>query len=377
MLNHGVPPFGWRERLCEQSKVSDRGGPMKLPDLLPPPDLLQRIDGVEDGLRKRRRLGLAGVVGVLVSGLTWFTNLRNVKQVDVSNLASDWPLLLGLIVFVTSVLLAIWARFWLQETRRPFSYSYYVEHFEPVEGTVIDPRLAFLAADLSERLSERIMRLSRFDERAADPKVVAERTSHLHVTGYYLIRLDTDRRWVVEVTPWVRLGPIGERETLALPVKVPIGDTAEVALGRPSRWGRGSEGAHQAAPTHAAEPPALTVELYDTILERIYFSIATQVYKQIRHDVQRKIDLLPTRYFRAVAYHNEARTTLSRIRWMPTRPPATCTTRRSPCMTRTGPRGRLAGCAAGWCRSASVYFAWAAAHVASWPSSSRGPVAWT
>jgi len=182
-----------------------------------------------------------------------------------------------------------------------------VEHFEPVEGTVTDPGLAFLAADLSERLSERIMRLSRFDERAADPKVVAERTSHLHVTGYYLIRLDTDRRWVVEVTPWVRLGPIGERETLALPVKVPIGGTAEVAPGRPSRWGRAAEGADQAAPTHAVEPPALTVELYDTILERVYFSIATQVYKQIRHDVQRKIDLLPTRYFRAVAYHNEAR----------------------------------------------------------------------
>jgi tetratricopeptide (TPR) repeat protein len=277
---------------------------MKLPELFPPPDLLQRIDGVEDGLRKRRRLGLAGVVGVLVSALTWFTNLRNVKQIDVSNLASDWPLLLGLIVFVTSVLLAIWARFWLQESRRPFSYTYYVEHFKPVEDTVTDPRLAFLAADLSERLSERIMRLSRFDERAADSKVAAERTSHLHVTGYYLIRLDTDRRWVVEVTPWVRLGPIGERETLALPVKVPIDGTAEVALGKPSRWGRGAD---LAAPTRAEGPPALTVELYDTILERVYFSIATQVYRQIRHDVQRKIDLLPTRYFRAVAYHNEAK----------------------------------------------------------------------
>jgi hypothetical protein len=277
---------------------------MKLPDLFPPPDLLQRIDGVEDGLRKRRRLGLAGVLGVLVSALTWFTNLRNVKQVDLSNLAGDWPLLLGLIVFVTSVLLATWARFWLQESRRPFSYSYYVEHFEPVEGTVTDPRLAFLAADLSERLSERIMRLSRFDERAADPKVVAERTSHLHVTGYYLIRLDADRRWVVEITPWVRLGPIGERETLALPVKVPIGSTAEADPGRTSRWGRGAD---LATPTHAVERPALTVELYDTILERVYFSIATQVYQQIRHDVQRKIDLLPTRYFRAVAYHNEAR----------------------------------------------------------------------
>jgi hypothetical protein len=276
---------------------------MKLPDLLPPPDLLQRIDGVEDGLRKRRRLGLAGVLGVLLSALAWFTNLRNAKQIDLSNLASDWPLLLGLVVFVASLLLAAWARFWLQESRRPFSYSYYVEHFEPVEGTVTDPRLAFLAADLSERLSERIMRLSRFDERAADPKVVAERTSHLHVTGYYLIRLDTDRRWVVEITPWVRLGPIGERETLALPVKVPIGGAAEAVPGGPSRWGRGAD---LAAPTHAAEPPTLTVELYDTILERVYFSIATQVYKQIRHDVQRKIDLLPTRYFRAVAYHNEA-----------------------------------------------------------------------
>jgi hypothetical protein len=289
---------------------------MKLPDLIPPPDLLQRIDGVEDGLRKRRRLGLAGVLGVLLSGLqlvvvvgnsAWFANLRKLGQVDLGDLASDWLVWLGLVVFVASLLLATWAKFWLHESRRPFSYTYYVERFEPVEGTVTDPRLAFLAADLSERLSERIMRLSRLDERAADPKVIAERTSHLHVSGYYLIRLDTDRRWVVEITPWVRLGPISERETLALPVKVPMGGAAEAAPSRPSRLGSGAEGADQAAPAHTAELPALTVELYDTILERVYFSIATQVYKQIRHDVQRKIDLLPTRYFRAVAYHNEAK----------------------------------------------------------------------
>src|SRR5207244_5931315 len=45
---------------------------------------------------------------------------------------------------------------------------------------------------------------------------------------------------------------------------------------------------------------------YDQILERVYFSVATQIYKQIRLDVDRKISRLPTAYLRATAYFHEA-----------------------------------------------------------------------
>src|SRR5206468_911058 len=43
-----------------------------------------------------------------------------------------------------------------------------------------------------------------------------------------------------------------------------------------------------------------------TLLERVYFSVATEIYRQIREDVQRKIDLLPTSYLRGTAYLREA-----------------------------------------------------------------------
>jgi tetratricopeptide (TPR) repeat protein len=45
---------------------------------------------------------------------------------------------------------------------------------------------------------------------------------------------------------------------------------------------------------------------YERILERIYFSVATELYKQIRQDVENKVALLPSAYFRAVALYHEA-----------------------------------------------------------------------
>lgn len=269
---------------------------MKIPNLIPPSDLLQRVDGVEDGLRKRRRLGLAGLLGVVASAgqivIVAFNSdwLAQLRAFGWQELFGEWRVLLGLSTLVASALLFVWARFWLHESRRPFKYTYHIEQFRPIHKEADDHYLGFLAPDLSERLSDRIMRLSRFDESTAPPEALEQRRSHLHIEGYYLIRVDADRRWVVEVTPWVRMGQAGSRQTLALPVKAPIGNA-------------GSEAGQRVAPSR---PPALSIEQYETILERVYFSIATEVYKQIRHDVQRKIDLLPTRYFRAVAYHNEA-----------------------------------------------------------------------
>ena len=309
---------------------------MKIPNIIPPSDLLQRIDGVEDGLRKRRRLGLVGLLGMVASAgqvvisaynSDWLAQLRAFGWQE---LLADWHVLLGLFVLIASTLLVVWARFWLHESRRPFKYTYHIEQFQPVNQQANDPYLAFLAPDLSERLSDRIMRLSRFDESNAPSEALEQRRSHLHIEGYYLVRLDADRRWVVEVTPWVRLGGASSRQTLALPVKAPIGKAkrddsvvqseaeSQVAplqersqgspLTAPSDDYSESEqpGGSDASVDRAGGPPELSTEQYETILERVYFSIATEVYKQIRHDVQRKIDLLPTRYFRAVAYHNEA-----------------------------------------------------------------------
>ena len=56
----------------------------------------------------------------------------------------------------------------------------------------------------------------------------------------------------------------------------------------------------------APASPTLREVDYEKIVERVYFSVATQIYRQIRRDVQRKISLLPTRYLRATAYFHEA-----------------------------------------------------------------------
>jgi FHIPEP family protein len=107
--------------------------------------------------------------------------------------------------------------------------------------------------------------------------------SHIRIRGYYLLRRNqADTRWIVQITPQVRIGPEGSPETLAHPVEYYL------PAGTPER------------------PAALTRESYDRILERVYFSVASKIYEQLQEDIQRKIDLLPTDYFRATAYFHEA-----------------------------------------------------------------------
>ena len=45
---------------------------------------------------------------------------------------------------------------------------------------------------------------------------------------------------------------------------------------------------------------------YEKLVERVYFSVATEIYARLRTDVEHKIALLPTKYLRARAYLNEA-----------------------------------------------------------------------
>jgi hypothetical protein len=264
---------------------------MKLPDLFPPADLLDRIDGVEEGLQKRKRLGLLGLVGAVASvtqilyNSTW---LEGLFHLDWRPVLHDWPALVAALAFALFVVLFAWSKFWLRESRQPFNYTYFIGEFKAVDKQVTEPSMTYLPVDLSERLSKRITRLSRFDEGTASDEAKAKRTSHLHVEGDYLVRRESTTegdRWVLEVMPWVRVGQSGNRETLALPVKFPLGSVRD-ALDK---------------------PPKLDPQPYRLLVERVYYSIASQVYQQIRADVRRKIELLPTRYFRAMAYYNEAR----------------------------------------------------------------------
>ena len=72
-------------------------------------------------------------------------------------------------------------------------------------------------ADLRERLSQRIRRLSLLEQEggshgggaAAEPQgtEAARAESHVHIAGYYAIRKrPPDDRWLAEITAWVRVG---------------------------------------------------------------------------------------------------------------------------------------------------------------------------
>lgn len=254
-----------------------------MPRLVPPSDLLTRVEGVESTLRTGKRLGTVGwaafavsvvQISALVYASGWWQGIRDLKW---SGLGEDWPIIVVTFLLIASVLLINWTRFWVHESRAPFRYTYSIDRYEPLGETEPQPRLLWLREDLAERLSERIGRLSLLDDEQA-----TARESHIHIFGSYGIRRSSDESCAVEIFSWIRLGPHGSPATLAHPVKFQLPEGEEQL--------RGDRGALA----------------YETLIERIYFSIATHLYRQVRQDVLKKIELLPKRYFRAAAYFYEA-----------------------------------------------------------------------
>ena len=139
-------------------------------------------------------------------------------------------------------------------------------------GTGATP-LSWLVQDLTDRLSRRIGRLSLLDE----PADATTGKSHIHIAGTYGVRENAQGVWNVEVLPTVRIGGSGSPATVAHLVKFTVG-----------------------------RDKTLAPEAYEKLLERLYFSVASHLYAQIRVDVARKINMLPKRYFRASAYFYEA-----------------------------------------------------------------------
>jgi hypothetical protein len=260
---------------------------------LPPRDLLEQVEGIERGLRRGRRVRLFGVLLAAVQGAVLVTNDQWFQELADDELATvDGLLLFGSVfLLILAVLLASWTRFWLHESRQPFRYTYTIAPFTPVDGDAEQALLVPLHADLQERLSMRIRRLSRLAERSepAEQPGAGDAESHLHISGEYAVRRrPPDPRWFVEISPWVRVGGPDRPATLGVPVKYWI-----VA----HKPGVADTGRY---------PPELDAQHYEEILERAYFSIATEIYRRIREDVSDKIALLPSRWFRASALFHEA-----------------------------------------------------------------------
>ena len=347
---------------------------MKLPQIIPPSNLLERVQGVETGLKRGKSVEKAGWGAFIVSAgsvAVWALNNRD-SVAFLNGTVAFWPVLIAVAAILVIVMLINWTRIWVRSSRKSFRYTYSIKAFDPIEGSAGLPKspgvapawtngvdggeeptdgvtdesalppdeftdesalppestdesalppdestdeaaatadsetgetdvaetaaegetrdaefvdeegseaagatpLAWFVQDLTDRLSRRIGRLSWLPEDISDD---TPGKSHIHIEGTYGVRKNARGDWNVEVLPLVRIGRKNDPATVGHLV------------------------------TFTLDPgQTLTPESYEKLLERLYFSVASHLYAQIRGDVDRKINLLPKRYFRASAYFYEA-----------------------------------------------------------------------
>jgi tetratricopeptide (TPR) repeat protein len=253
-------------------------------DLLSP-DLLNGLGGIEQGLRRRRNLGRAGGIG-LVGLATIQIGLvvsNMVTSVSWSAVMGQWYVFVASTIVAATLVLFVATRYWIKESRTAFRYTCRIVEFDAV-GSAPAGALPSLRHDLSELLNDRIGRLSFLNQEPDGPE---QEEAHLHIAGEYLVREEGEgeNRLLIELTPRLRVGGPSASETLAHRVSYPLPERKE---------------------GQAPDELGLKREDIGKILELVYFSVATCLYKQIQNDVERKIALLPTRYLRATAYLYEA-----------------------------------------------------------------------
>lgn len=241
-------------------------------------DLLKQIEGLDRRLSRGAQLRQLGSLGISLSaaGLAYVA-----KRVGADDVFQEWYSLVPAVALAVSVVALGLGREWIRESKQPFRYTYSVDPFGPVAGAEdprLDPLRDWIKADLVLMLSERIGRLSLLPEEHIPADAPDRPASHIHISGSYGARCK-DGQLTVELMPLVRIGSACCSATVAHWVRQPLTSLSELTQDR---------------------------AIYDEILERVYFSVATQIYKQIRLDVDRKISRLPTAYLRATAYFHEA-----------------------------------------------------------------------
>jgi hypothetical protein len=271
---------------------------MKLASLIPDANLLEQIEGVEAGLRKIHKIGRVGQYGFLFTAVLQIVfgafesgvlpapapGSTAARAITVIRIAS-------LVVLPLFLLLFTWSKFWLRQSREPFRYTCSIESITALSHSPALRESAWLANDLEELLSQRIDRI-RFVKADAAAPVDAKDESHIDIGGTYVIRArdDEDKTLVLEIMPNVGIGR-GKARKLAYPVSYPPDPTPLNRL----RKGDNDEGDIE-----------LRHSEYKALLERVYSSVATEIYQQIQTDVAGKIELMPTRFLRAQALFHEA-----------------------------------------------------------------------
>jgi hypothetical protein len=272
---------------------------MKLTDFIPSKETMEGFRGVEQQLESRRYTGRWSLVVAIASGILQIALLLGIPALKTlaPNLRIPW-FLPSSIVFVAAIVwvLLSYTGFLFKQSKEPFRYTFSINKFSvastPGDRFKVDQidQLELLRYDLTERLNRRVRRFSLYETPnkggAAQSTGGIRATSHFHIDGDYAIREDETDGWILHVWPRVRIGPEGNPFTLAYPVRLPIED-----------------GEHSAENKKGA---TLDLDEYERLVERVYSSVATEIYKQIEIDLRDKMTLFPTNSLRALARYIEA-----------------------------------------------------------------------
>jgi tetratricopeptide (TPR) repeat protein len=239
---------------------------------------------------------VAGAVAAqgLAVALSGTSTLTHLVKGNLTEARAAWPSVLAVILVLSGLSFFGIRRVLSRDAREPFRYTFYLAPFDLI-GLREEhaQRMGWLQRDLTERICSEISRLSLLDEpsssegeeaseRAFTSDAAIRNRTHLHVRGYCALREGPDSTLPhVEVRAWVRFGLKGQPETLAPVVNFTL-HTEESGL------------------------PQLALLDYERIVDRVYFSVATAVYRHIHDDVERKIATLPGSHLKANAYFYEA-----------------------------------------------------------------------
>lgn len=301
---------------------------MNLSDIIPTADQIKLAQGIERELLQRRRTGsISGIVAItwailqiLISVRTHY--IKNIGLFIINLFSGQWAKLIGpnslsingfagllvLIIAAGTYFLFRWTNFHLKEAVEPFRYTFWIDQFQPVAQTpgnrcILNNKDQFhlLHHDLMEWLNKRIKRFSLLNsDKDLLPDAKKNLTSHIHISGHYAIREKKDGNWIIQIMPRVRVGSIERPSTLANFVKFYLHEM------KPQK-NKGENSKLQKHSQKNIPEYDLRSDQYNQIVERVYSSIATEIYRQIKSDMKAKISLFPTGYLRAVALFHEAK----------------------------------------------------------------------
>jgi hypothetical protein len=280
---------------------------MKLTDLVPSSDTWAGLDDVEKRLQERRYTSRASLIVATVVGVTQTALVYIPKNMDLSCSLHDPiacaknPDVILLFVFIVAALIWILYRytgFLFEQSKEPFRYTFSISDFTAITSTPDDhlslpagalDKLRLLRYDLTERLVRRVRRFSLLEPPTTGDAASAKGpslTSHFQIEGVYAIRKESDDEetggWILHVWPRIRIGAEGNPFTLAFPVRLPLEDDE-------------------------AQPQEKAGSLqYQRLVERVYSSVATEIYNRIEIDLRDKMTLFPTSSLRALARYIEA-----------------------------------------------------------------------